>query len=269
MGSATAILFDVGDTLLGFPVPSWDEVDRASIRALRAALDRPLADGRRLDGPLPSEQALLEAFRDAVRAFEAQALPRLWEMPARDVLRSTLRRCDIDVSETALNALERAWAAPRLAIRRVYPEVPEVLEALRAAGVRLGLISNIWLSGPIVREHLDMLGLLRPFEAVVLSSEVGLIKPHPVLFRVALERMGVEPGQAWYVGDNPHADVAGAKGVGLGAVLVRRPEQARFVPSPPADPTPYEGPPPDLVVADLRGVLALLGGHPSRRPGSG
>lgn len=269
MGPAGAILFDVGDTLLGFPVPSWEEVDRASARALREALTRPLADGRRLEGPPPEEARLLEAFRQAVREWEARTVPRLLEMPAREVLRTALAHLGIDVSEAALNGLERAWAAPRLAIRRVFPEVPGVLAQLQAAGVRLGLISNIWISGAIVREHLDALGLLRPFECVVLSSEVGLVKPHPTLFRVALDRLGLPADRAWYVGDNPHADVAGAKAVGMGAVLVRRPPDRLLAPPPPADPPPYGGPPPDLVVADLREVLAAVeaGGSPPHGAG--
>lgn len=261
MRDAEAILFDVGETLLGFPVPSWDDVDRAGIRALREALEQGLPDRRPPRRPLPSEQTLLEAFRAAVAEAEARCLPRLQEMPAREVLRSALGRCGIEVSEAALNALERVWAAPRLAVRRVYPEVPEVIAALRAAGVRLGLISNIWLSGAIVREHLDALGLLRPFEAVVLSCDIGLVKPHPLLFRVALERMGVGPEHAWYVGDDPRADVAGAKGAGMRAVLVRRPAHARFAPPPSPEP-PYDGPAPDLVVEDVRGVLTLLDGRP-------
>ncbi len=258
MRRTCAILFDVGDTLVGFPVPSWEEVDRASIGALRDALARPLADGTRLSGSPPSQDRLLEAFEQAVREHQARTAPRLLEMRALDVLRRTLHRVGIDVSEAALNGLERAWATPRLAIRRVFPEVGEVLAQLSGAGVRLGLISNIWISGPIVREHLDMLGLLRPFESVVLSSEVGLIKPHRLLFDVALSQLGVAPGEAWYVGDNPHADVAGAKAAGMGAVLVQRPDDGRPRPSPSGDFAPYDGPPPDLVIRDLREVLAVV-----------
>jgi len=258
MRRTRAILFDVGDTLLGFPVPSWEEVDRASIGALRDALARPLADGTQLSAPLPSHERLLEAFEQAVRDWHARTAHRLLEMRALDVLRSTLHRVGIDVSEAALNGLERAWAAPRLAIRQVFPEVGEVLAQLSAAGVRLGLISNIWISGPIIREHLDMLGLLRPFESVVLSSEVGLVKPHRVLFDVALSQLGVSPDEAWYVGDNPHADVAGAKAVGMGAVLVERPDDRRPRPTPSGDFAPYDGPAPDLVIRDLREVLAIV-----------
>ncbi|MEW6047916.1 MAG: HAD family hydrolase [Bacillota bacterium] len=254
----TAILFDVGDTLVGFPVASWDEVDRASIQALHAALRRPLADGTRLDGTLPGQSELLGAFREAIVEARRRTAPRLQELRAREVLRETLRRSGILVSEAALNGLERVWAEPRLAIRRVYPEVPEVIPALQQRGVRLGLISNIWVSGYIVREHLDALGLLRPFEAVVLSSDIGFVKPHRVLFEIALEAMGVEPAEAWYVGDTPHADVAGAKGAGMGAVLVDRPASARFDPSPPADIPPYGGPDPDAVIRDLRGLLSLV-----------
>ncbi|WP_324715927.1 HAD family hydrolase [Carboxydochorda subterranea] len=262
-GPVEAIIFDIGDTLLGFPVASWDEVDRASIDALRSAMEqspqRAGAIGAARDG-LPPDETLLALYREVVEALNRAALPELKEVPARRVLEQMLRRLGITAGDAELDRLERAWAAPRLTIRRLYPEVPRVLAGLRRHGVRLGVISNIWLSGGIVREHLDSLGLMEPFEAVVLSSEVGYVKPHPVLFSMALEQMGVKPAASWYVGDNPHADVAGAKAVGMRAALVKRPPQLRFHPSPPPDDRPYTGPSPDLVLSDLTGLLSLVEG---------
>lgn len=255
-----AILFDVGNTLLGFPIESWEAMDLISLRALHDDLaDR--ADRQSWPGPVPSLDALVDAFRTSVRELHARALPSLAETPARRVLEETLRRVGIHAVGAALDRWERVWAEPRLAIRTLFPEVPLVLRTLRESGIRMGLISNIWVSGPIVREHLRALGLLEVglFEAVVLSSEIGYVKPHPALFRTALAQMGVEASRAWYVGDDPHADVAGAKAAGMVAVLVRRPAEALPVPSPPPDDRPYDGPPPDMVIQDLREVLQEAG----------
>ncbi len=101
--------------------------------------------------------------------------------------------------------------------RRVPDGVPEALSRLRAAGVRLGVVSN---SEGAVEELLEAVGL-RPFlELVVDSGREGVSKPDPEIFRRALERMEASPADAIYVGDVPGVDVAGARAAGLGAVLL-------------------------------------------------
>jgi putative hydrolase of the HAD superfamily len=96
----------------------------------------------------------------------------------------------------------------------VYPEVPEVLAALRRQGLRLGIVSN-WderLPG-----LLDDLGLARSFDAVVYSSAVGVEKPDRRIFARALELLAVEPGAVLHVGDSRLEDVEGAEAAGLAA----------------------------------------------------
>lgn len=251
-GTPQAILFDVGDTLVAFPVPSWEAVDRLSMRALHAALtaEWPGAGGRKV----PAPEALLHVFDTVLRELQALARPRLEEVPARRCLAETLRRLGLpDGPAERLVQLERAWATPRLAIRRVFPDVPEVLTQLQARGIRLGLISNIWIDGELVRESLGAMGLLRPFRSIVLSSEEGLVKPHPALFARALEQLGVtDPGRAWYVGDNPAADVVGAHAAGMKAILLRRPP---YVPSPAPPAAPEDDP--DDADADAGRAVAM------------
>jgi putative hydrolase of the HAD superfamily len=57
----------------------------------------------------------------------------------------------------------------------------------------------------------------------VYSSDEGVAKPHPAIFRAALARLGVAPEQAVYVGDRLQADVAGAHGARMRAVLIEVP----------------------------------------------
>ena len=87
------------------------------------------------------------------------------------------------------------------------------LESLRAQGVRLGLVTNG--SGHFQRRKLERYDLVRLFEAILVEGEWGRGKPHPSIFREALRRMGVEPSQAWMVGDNLSADIAGAQALGI------------------------------------------------------
>jgi putative hydrolase of the HAD superfamily len=98
----------------------------------------------------------------------------------------------------------------------------EVLDELRQRGLRLGLISNC--SSPVA----DLWGDSRFaefFDAVVLSADVGLCKPDPAIYRLAAERLGVEPGEALFVGDGDSGELPGAERVGMRAVGLRRPNR--------------------------------------------
>lgn len=93
------------------------------------------------------------------------------------------------------------------------------VRALKDAGFRLGVVSNA--EGRVARD-LDSAGYATLFETVVDSHLVGVEKPDPAIFRIALERMGIEPEKALFLGDVPAVDVAGARAAGLTAVLLDR-----------------------------------------------
>jgi putative hydrolase of the HAD superfamily len=88
------------------------------------------------------------------------------------------------------------------------------VRAARGAGVRTGLISNSWGLGIYERAPTDL------FDAAVISGEVGLHKPQPEIFRLACERLGVEPIESVFV-DDLRENCAGAEAVGMTAVLHR------------------------------------------------
>jgi len=99
----------------------------------------------------------------------------------------------------------------------VPPDVPETLQILKDAGFSLGLASN--RTHPYV-ELLESLGLNTYFEFALAAGEVNVWKPKPGIFQHALERLGTSADETVYVGDNYFADVIGARGVGLQAILV-------------------------------------------------
>jgi putative hydrolase of the HAD superfamily len=101
----------------------------------------------------------------------------------------------------------------------VFPDVEPTLEALRARGCALGIVSNF---DSRVGRILEGLGLAARFASVTLSSAVGVAKPNPAIFAQALARHGVGPAQALHVGDAPEEDVDGARAAGLLAVLIDR-----------------------------------------------
>jgi putative hydrolase of the HAD superfamily len=114
----------------------------------------------------------------------------------------------------------------------LYPDVLPAVGELRAAGVKLGILSD-WGSNllPII----EGLGLAAELDFVLASGAVGLSKPDPAFFRFAAARVAVPPGEALMVGDSYRADVEGARSAGMGAVLIRRPEWRERREAPPSE----------------------------------
>lgn len=107
---------------------------------------------------------------------------------------------------------------------RVYPEVPETLRALSRLGLAMAVVSN-W--DERLPPLLDELGIGRWLDAVVVSSQVGVEKPHPGIFLHAAELLGVAPGETVHVGDSLRDDVEGALAAGMEALHLVRPGRPR------------------------------------------
>lgn len=88
-----------------------------------------------------------------------------------------------------------------------------------AGGYRLGVVSNT-NDLTLVPGHLARFGLAEVFDDVVLSVEVGYRKPHPAIYRTALEQLDSEPGRTLFIGDTFEADYAGPKRAGMHTLLI-------------------------------------------------
>lgn len=234
------VFFDVGDTLLRVD-PSWAAIYLRACREFGLEIDegeledafRRVAEAGVSEGSGPYEASMEASYR-RVKGFDERVMAALGQ---RDLPDRFYRR----VGE--LFRAAEAW--------HVFPEVRGVLDALSEAGVRCAVISN-WVWG--LPELLHDLDLAHHFEHIVASSRVGYDKPHPGIFRHALELAGVAGDEAIHVGDNPASDVAGARAAGIRPVLVRR--RHEDVGRLRADPA-LEGVP---IIPDLRGLVSLLGG---------
>jgi len=107
---------------------------------------------------------------------------------------------------------------------REAPGCRDGLAELAATRVRLGIVSNAdGMIGERLRERKLLQvgpGLGVAVECVIDSGAVGVMKPDPRIFRLALDAMGVDPADAWYVGDMPGIDVVGARRAGLRPFLM-------------------------------------------------
>ncbi|MFQ5655870.1 MAG: HAD family hydrolase [Planctomycetota bacterium] len=106
----------------------------------------------------------------------------------------------------------------------LYPDAAGLIEAARAAGTRLGIITDG--HGMMQRNKVRALGLHDHFEPIVFTADHGgsWRKPSPFAFTLACRALGVRPEEAIYVGDNPHVDGAAAFAAGIPAVRLLRGE---------------------------------------------
>ena len=137
-----------------------------------------------------------------------------------DVVRTLAHSLDADIGEERIRAAtqERQRRFDH-ALEQVDTEVLEVLDEVRGRGARLGLISNAstgevaaWARSPLAAR----------FEQVLFSCECGIRKPDPAIYRLALSRFQLAPGQALFVGDGGSDEHRGAREVGLDNVLITR-----------------------------------------------
>ncbi len=119
--------------------------------------------------------------------------------------------------DTVAREIYRDWAEHQHF--DLYDDVPDTLRALKAQGLRLGLISNSHRPLVSFQSHFELDGLI---SVAISSSEHGFMKPHPSIFRAALELMQVRPESAAMVGDSVAHDVAGAQQAGMRPILLAR-----------------------------------------------
>ena len=168
-----------------------------------------------------------------VSLTEKMFLDRYFKMDAlyRKKLRDTSRESLLDYviadvlesfgfkSEAYRNAIKEA-VDYGLSTRSVnwYPDALFVLSTLRNRGYKLGLISNThWRFLESFRIEIEKI-----FDVITLSYEHGYAKPHPSIFLTTLKKLGVKANRCLHVGDDPLADVQGAKRVGMKTAFIKR-----------------------------------------------
>jgi HAD superfamily hydrolase (TIGR01509 family) len=174
---------------------------------------------------------------DALRRAEAAARPGYSERvfvtgarPDRTLFHSylcaILERADpvsavapdaLDALVTELAPILRPEGRANLLWRMVMPGVPGALDRLRRQGLTLAVVSN---SDGTCASSLDDAGLLQYMNFVIDSADVGVEKPDPRIFAMALARGGSNPERTLYVGDLYHADVVGGRAAGLHTLLL-------------------------------------------------
>ncbi len=225
MSSLRAVLFDVDFTLCR-PGPDLGPGGYAALGG---------EHGLALD-PARYDDARLAAIEDLERHPELDHDEEIWMRFTEDIVRGM--GGDGPAVRQIAEKIVRRWE--QAAQFELYDDVVPVLERLRGAGLRLGLVSNT---------SRDLGAFVRHFgievDAWLASGSYGKVKPSPLIFRAALELVACEPADALMVGDSLEDDIEGARAVGMRALLLDRegrfPEEAERIES----------------LADLPGALGL------------
>jgi putative hydrolase of the HAD superfamily len=198
-----AVLFDWGDTLMEFAYAP--ELVAAGHRAGLAAIGR-------------------EGMPELTEHFREEYEPLFWtpgtieEIEYPQLVRRLLGDFGIEVDDHELGRFLEAEHVAWDPARRLAAHTHPLLEALRARGLALGLVSNAFDPGWLLHRDLKQMGLEERLDFSVFSSEVGMRKPHPAIFERALEALGVAPENALFVGDRLFEDVRGAAELGMTTV---------------------------------------------------
>jgi putative hydrolase of the HAD superfamily len=204
-----AVLFDAGETIV-YPHPSFPELLAQVVRQ----------EGHDLDPAAIREKVhvVADIFTSAASDGELWSTSpersrRFWDR----VYRRLLGELGVPFGDGLATRIYATFTD--IGNYRLFPDVVPTLDRLKAAGLRLGVVSNFeeWLE-----RLLESLGVTPYFEVRVISGVEGVEKPDPRIFRLALDRVGVEASVAAYVGDSVQFDVEPASVVGMTAILLDR-----------------------------------------------
>jgi putative hydrolase of the HAD superfamily len=208
------IFFDLGNTLIYFD-GDWDQVRSESIEALINHLEG-LVLGQTDWGKFKKE--LTGRFKLYYLEREIQYI----ENSTEHLLRSILREFGFDkISSKHIHSALRAMYSVSEAYWHPELDAIPTLEELKSEGYRLGIISNAAYSLDV--QLLVKKAKIQPyFDEIIISADVGLRKPHRLIFEAALQKMTVLPSKAVMVGDALCADIQGAQDSNIANVWITR-----------------------------------------------
>jgi len=248
-GDIKAVVFDLFDTLVKWepdrlPLLHWRE------RSTHSTLPWILPSLQERMGSRFELETFLTVYHDVIDEINAEREREGIEITCQQRFDRTLERLGYsDPTERDLLAFH-VTRVHMDGVRKVTFAPPERSHAVRrlAPHFRLGLLSN-FDDAQCGREVLLDTGVAELFEAVIISAEAGLRKPNPQIYQRILAMLGLEPHTVLFVGDTPREDVLGPRRAAMRVAWVNK----RGAPLPDGIPQP------DLMVADIAELPALLG----------
>jgi len=211
------VLFDLGNTLIYFD-SNWPEIIAQSDHALHSFL---VQSGFKLD------EAFFRAYNLRMDHYVQERETEFIEYTSELFLRDVLKEYGYDqVPDEMIKAAVASQNAVSQAHWQPEADALPLLNQLQREGYRLGLISNAY-DAQDVRVLINKGNFAPYFEIILISAEVGLRKPHPRIFQIALDYFNARPEEAVMVGDTLGADILGANNIGIASVWINRRAEVR------------------------------------------
>lgn len=220
------IIFDLGSTLLEFESRPWEEI---TLDAQKRAYDNLVSDNHHL----PEFDIFNARLEEIKNEYRARAIETLTEWNTVDAFE------DILTEYRLTNARDQSIRSVGIFYELVREGfvlcegAHDVLEEIKRRGFKTGLISNTIFPGAAHETDLDNFGLLPYLDFRIYSSDFGYRKPHPVIYKEGLRRIGLSADQTLYIGDRYVEDIDGPQKVGMSAILKYR--EGREYPDPMPD----------------------------------
>ena len=208
-----AILFDLGETLLDFgKIESTGKLFKDSGRRSYTFL-------KKLNQPAGPFRRYFWRNMLGLRLRYFISLVTGRDFDSLALLKKYGRRRGFNLSREQWQELNWLWYEPLRQRCRTEAGLAETLTKLTEAGLKLGIVSNTFVSAGALDRHLTEEGLIGFFDTRVYSCEFGLRKPDKRIFLEAARQVGAEPANTIYVGDRINKDVKGALRAGMRPVL--------------------------------------------------
>ncbi len=205
-GKISGVLFDLHGTLIHLTEQSRDRI-KVGYEAVESAYT---------DIPFERFQDVWLTWREQPE-FAAKRAARQ-EILFVDRIRLALERLGVEPKPELVHELAEAYVGVWEAATIMDEADRRCLMELRDR-YKLGLVTN-FAYPPSIPRLLRKFSLESIFDSVVVSAEVGWVKPHPLIFRCAMQELNCEPDELLFVGDDLEADIAGSEAVGMTPVLV-------------------------------------------------
>jgi len=207
-----AVLFDLGETLLNFGKVKTGRLFRQGARASYDFL-------KNTGLPVGSFTwyCWLNLIRLRIRYWISGIIGK--DFNALDMLKKVGQKKGIRLEPQQWQNMEWLWYEPLSKLGRVEPHITETLAKLKNMGLKLGMVSNTFVSNSSLEKHLRQLGILDFFPIRLYSYEFDFRKPDERIFKAAAEKIGETPENILFVGDRIDNDIKPAVKSGMMAVL--------------------------------------------------
>jgi len=207
-----AVLFDLGHTLIDY-YNDWEDPENRSIETFYNAVIDAGADAE--------EEDFTRFLKGLLDDGRKRKRTEMVEIPLEMVLTAVLERYEMEEDDQLVREGCEIFYGALMEHRELVDGTLEMLENVKKKGYKIGLVSDVAWGLPVdyPMQDLELFGLEPYFDDLVFSTDVGLRKPHPKMFKLALYNLGAKPEESFFVGNSIRCDIKGANNLGIRSVL--------------------------------------------------